>query len=402
MSKDILKFNKSKDGKNDYVKIFHTFSSMKTFAPADGKISGVAVPYRQKTNDWRKVSFAPGAFKNLKKTSLFVNHDSWDVKSMVGITDYKDTPMALMFEALLNKKDSDVMEKIIPLIEMGALEGVSIGAKVLAKEIIYDDDEDIEEIVITEAEVRELSLVTFQAFDDAKITETLEQEKNMPKESIVTLSEEEQTDKPAEQTEEVVEESTETEEGSDNEETETENDTEETTEDSEETSEESNEESEESEESNDESSEDGEPEGTESESESDESGSTEASEEQSDETLELSQEDFRKVIAEKDAEIAELKQKEIDKDKENCVAKLIEAGIVHNAQKNRILKSFTSAEAITEFYKDVPASFSVKPAGENAHDVTTDEINKEQRAELASQTSLSEDDFEKYGPKTKE
>lgn len=335
----VLFSNKKKKNSNmEEVRLMLRFSSMEkeSFALGKGVISGVAVPYGKETNprDWRKVSFEKGAIKNLHKVSCFVNHQSHDVKAMIGVAEFEDSQDALRFTATLNQKDDDVSKKIIPLIEMGALEGVSVGVWITKREIVEDEDGDIEQVIVTEAEVYELSLVTFQAFEDAKI-EASQQEQAMnmktKKEATgakvaVALNAE---TKPV-----VVEETPMVEE---------------------------------------------------------EPVVETASIQEKPEALELAE--LRK-------ENALLKQGNTDSKKKIAVEALIASGVVHKAQTERIMNQFNSANSIQDFYKDVPASYSVTARGEDSVDVTNVQLNSEANEEIASQlSSVSAEDIEKYGPK---
>lgn len=325
----LLFSNKSKDQDKDKARFLFEFSSMEEFKPKEGKIGGVAVPYGEQTQDYRKMSFAKGAFTNPKKVTAYVNHDSWDVMSMVGISEFSDSDTALKFLMTLNLKDPDIINKIIPLIEMGALEGVSIGAYILKKESIYNEDGEITETIITEAEIYELSLVTFQAFENAKIEANKNKEFDMTEKEKLELAKKEEAKKDEEAK-------------------------------------------------------------LQKEKADKEAADKKAKENEEDVTL-------QEQLKNKDEEIAKLKSEKIESEKKDEINKLIRTGIVYKSHSDRILKSFSSAEAIKEFYKDIPASFKVKPEGEGQVDVTTDEIKLENYKKIAAQTSsLSEEDIAKY------
>lgn len=365
--KKFMYFNTNKD--QDKVKVLYKFSQMEKFDTKNGIIAGIAVPYNEQTQDYRKMAFAPKSFKNLKKVSAFVNHDSWDVMSMVGVSEFKDTKGALKFKMTLNMKDPDILNKIIPLIEMGALEGVSIGAYIYKREIEEDEDGDITQITITESEIYELSLVTFQAFENAKIEANKEnamgKKNNKPVEQKETITLQE---------EEVVVEETQDEESTEVEEVE------------EPTEEEAVEESEETEE-------EAEP-VEETEEEETEPVEEVEEEEASIQTLSVEQ---RLEAALKENE--ELKNNSNEKEKKDAVKDLVSKGIIYKAQSDRIMKQFNSAESILEFYKDLPASYSVEPKGEGQVDITSEEIKSELHSQLASETSLSKEDYDKYNKK---
>lgn len=395
----LLIFDK-KTGSKEKVKILYQFSKLEKFAPEQGKLGGIAVPYNEKTSDYRLMSFSKGAFKSFRKVPLFINHESWDVRSMIGATDFNDGESAVNFDAFLNLMDDDVTKKIIPLIQMGALEGVSIGAYILSKEDIYDEvTKERIETRITDAEIYELSLVTFQAFESAKIQ--LEKENDMPKkktnkpvetenietvilneEKIADITEVDEVPAGAEVVNEVIVEETPAIEPS-----------EPTVEDEA---------------------------GNETVIPSETVVETPAApvEEVIDETpvvetpavevpvqpeVECSKpivEDevavLKKALSEKDAEIAKMKADSIEKEKLEVINELIKSGIIYKVQAERIQKSFKDAESIKEFYKDVPAVLSVVPKGADASEVTSSEVKKELYKDIAKQTSLSEEDFVKY------
>jgi len=386
----ILLFSKKdKTNGKEKIKVLHSFSKMdkESFKPSEGKIGGTAVPYNEQTQDWRKLSFAPGSFKSLQDVTAFVNHDSWDVMSMVGKSEFMDTVIALKFAMTLNMKDPDILNKIIPLIEMGALKGVSIGAYILKKEDSFDENGNRVATLITEAEIYEISLVTFQAFENAKI-EANKKENDMngktktdnAPEQIVLGQEGENEEQPTEATpeagaegEEVVEE-----EGEAGEEGEVEEG-----EEGEESAEPESEEvpTEESPESEDE------PAGSEGDAE-------EASAEQEQEQVELSAEEKLKL---KDEEIAQLKFERTETAKKQTVNELVKLGVIYKSQTERVLKSFATADLIKEFYKDIPASFKVEPQGEGTVDVTTEQVQAELYGSIANETSsLSKEDMLKY------
>lgn len=346
--KNISLFKNNK-GEDDQLKLLFKFSSMEDFSPKKGVIAGVAVPYGEQTQDYRKLAFRKGSFTNLNKVSAFVNHDSFDVAAMIGVVEFTDTPDALMFKMKLNLKDSFVTEKVIPLIEMGALEGVSVGAYILKKEDTYDDDSgDRISTDVTLSEVFELSIVTFQAFESAKIQANKEQEMHkkandkstpaIPAE-VVTLEAEVET--PVEPEVEA----------------------------------------------------EPEAEVTEPEVEAE----VEAEPEVELSVATMSNEQLIERLQAQDKKILELKQKETDKDKKLVVSELIKAGKLHKAQSDRVINKFDSADEIKEFYKDIPESFSVEPAGSDSADVTVGDVDQETCNRISSQSSVIEEgDIEKY------
>lgn len=336
----ILLFSKSVLEDENKIKFLFKFDQEKCKV-SEGVLKGTAVPYNEQTQDWRKMSFAPGCFQDLQQVTSYVNHESWDVKSMVGVSNFSDSKKELRFEMQLNMKDPMITEKIIPLIEMGALEGVSIGADIFRREDVYDDGGNRIETIITEAEIYELSVVTFQAFENAKIKAKKE----------FDMTKEEQDKKDAEEKKKI--ELAKQKQIKDDEDAKLQK-----------------------------------------EKEDKEKADAEAAKKKADEdTEELS---AKEQLKKANDEIAQLKSEKIETAKKDAVKKLIQAGVVHKAQEERILKSFALADSIIEFYKDIPASFSTEPKGESGIDVTSDDINSELHAELAEETSLSKEDYKKY------
>jgi len=364
---------KNKKGK-EQVKLLFKFSQLEKFSPDQGKIGGVAVPYNQKTSDYRMISFKPGAFKNIKRVPCFINHEAWDVRSMVGAVNFTDTSSALMFEAALNMLDDMVTKKIIPLIDMGALEGVSIGCYILAKEDIYDQTtKERVETKITDAEIYELSLVTFQAFEDAKIK--LSKECEMDKINLNQEAQPEQENKEENKPEENKPEENKPEENEVVEEVVPEAAPDQIEE---------------------KPVEENQPEENEVEEEVIPEAAPEQVENKPEEKMSNSEiENLKKINADKDNEILQLKNQINESAKKAAVEELIKNGVVYKSQFERIMKAFSNAEAINEFYKGIPAAFSVEPKGSNAEDVVQD-IKKEKYRKLAKETSLKEEDFEKY------
>lgn len=93
--------------------------------------------------------------------------------------------------------------------------------------------------------------------------------------------------------------------------------------------------------------------------------------------------------------LLKIEKDNIEKDKMSAVNSLIEKGIVTNAQRDKVLKTFASKSEIEDFYKDVPAIVSVQAQGSDVEDVTVES----ELQELSRQTGLSIDDLKKHGLK---
>lgn len=98
------------------------------------------------------------------------------------------------------------------------------------------------------------------------------------------------------------------------------------------------------------------------------------------------------------ATIAKIENEKIENDKIIAFDNLVAKGIVAPAQKEKVLAKFSSKSEIEDFYKDVPASISVKAQGSDVVDGSIAEEDKKLR-ELAKQTGQSIEDIRKYGLK---
>ena len=342
----------SKNQKNeDEVKFLLSFSSMGDFVPSLGKIKGVAIPYNQENKDWRKIKFAPKSIPELKKVTAFVNHESFNVMSMVGTSVFTDSKKSINFEMTLNLRDPDVVNKIIPLIEMGALEGVSVGARILKKKDEYDENGSYIGTIVLEAKINEISLVTFQAFEDAKIEASKKnKEFNMTEKEKIELAKQEQAKKDEAEKIKLAKEEQDKKDAE-----------------------------------------------VKLQAEKDKKAADEKL--KAEEAAKNKPEDItlQEQLTASQAEVTLLKSEKVNKEKKDAVDKLVRNGIVYNSQSERILKSFQSATDIEEFYKDIPASFSVDPKGAGTTDVTTDQIQLEKNKKIASElSSIDGDDIAKY------
>ncbi len=95
------------------------------------------------------------------------------------------------------------------------------------------------------------------------------------------------------------------------------------------------------------------------------------------------------------AKLLKIEKETIESEKMSAVNALVEKGIITNAHKDKVLKTFASKSEIEDFYKDIPAIVSVKATGSDVEDPTVDN----ELAELSRQTGLSVDDFKKHGLK---
>jgi HK97 family phage prohead protease len=124
-------------------------------------ITGIAVPWDVVANaSGQKVMFKRGAFNlNAKPARLLENHDGRPIGM---VTELVDMENGLGFSASFarSKQADDVVE----LIQMSAYDSVSVGAS--PRKFKYDNDG---VMIVSAADLMELSVVTNAAFPDAKI-----------------------------------------------------------------------------------------------------------------------------------------------------------------------------------------------------------------------------------------
>lgn len=128
-------------------------------------ITGVAVPWQSPAvvSDGTKVMFQRGAFDvNAKPAKLIENHDMTQLRGTV--TELVDSEDGLLFTAQFAK--TRAADDAIELVKAGAYDAVSVGAN----PIKYKFDKN-GVMVVSQAELIELSLVPYGAFKEAVITE---------------------------------------------------------------------------------------------------------------------------------------------------------------------------------------------------------------------------------------
>ena len=124
-------------------------------------ITGIAVPWNVAANaSGQKVMFKRGAFDlNAKPARLLENHDGRPIGM---VTELVDLDNGLGFSASFAK--SRQADDVVELIQMSAYDSVSVGA--VPKKFKYDKDG---VMIVSSADLIELSVVTTPAFSDAKI-----------------------------------------------------------------------------------------------------------------------------------------------------------------------------------------------------------------------------------------
>ena len=124
-------------------------------------ITGIAVPWDTVANaSGQKVMFKRGAFDlNAKPARLLENHDGRPIGM---VTELVDLDNGLGFSASFAK--SRQADDVVELIQMSAYDSVSVGA--VPKKFKYDKDG---VMIVSSADLIELSVVTTPAFSDAKI-----------------------------------------------------------------------------------------------------------------------------------------------------------------------------------------------------------------------------------------
>ena len=149
-------------------------------------ITGIAVPWAPvfaTVMDGTKVSFARGAFDlNMKAPKLLENHDMSALRGVV--SSLADMPEGLGFTATFAK--TGAASDAIELVKAGAYDSVSVGA--VPVKFKYDKNG---VMVVSQADLIEISLVAQPAFKDALITEIAASEPDDATEPTPTDSEEE-------------------------------------------------------------------------------------------------------------------------------------------------------------------------------------------------------------------
>jgi HK97 family phage prohead protease len=124
-------------------------------------ITGIAVPWNVVANaSGQKVMFKRGAFDlNAKPARLLENHDGRPIGMVTEVVDL-DNGLGFSASFARSKQADDVVE----LIQMSAYDSVSVGA--FPRKFKYDNDG---VMIVSAADLMELSVVTNAAFPDAKI-----------------------------------------------------------------------------------------------------------------------------------------------------------------------------------------------------------------------------------------
>jgi len=128
-------------------------------------ITGVAVPWDTPAvvSSGEKVQFSRGAFDlNAKAPKLLEGHDMNALRGVV--TEMADSEQGLLFTAKFAK--TAAAQDAIELVKAGAYDSVSVGA--IPKKYKYDKNGTM---VVSEAQIIEISLVAQPAFEQAVITE---------------------------------------------------------------------------------------------------------------------------------------------------------------------------------------------------------------------------------------
>jgi HK97 family phage prohead protease len=149
-------------------------------------ITGIAVPWAPASatvSDGTKVSFSRGAFDlNMKAPKLLENHDMGALRGVV--SSLADMPEGLGFTATFAK--TGAAADAIELVKAGAYDSVSVGA--VPTKFKYDKNG---VMVVSKADLIEISLVAQPAFKEALITEIAASEPDDATEPTPTDSEEE-------------------------------------------------------------------------------------------------------------------------------------------------------------------------------------------------------------------
>jgi len=129
------------------------------------RIAGIAVPWNKAAivSGGQKVLFQRGAFDvNQKAAKLVENHDLTQLRGVVN--KLEDTEAGLRFEATL--ANTRASQDVVELLKSGAYDSVSVGAN--PTKFKFDKQGTM---IVSKADLIELSLVAVPAFPDAIITE---------------------------------------------------------------------------------------------------------------------------------------------------------------------------------------------------------------------------------------
>jgi HK97 family phage prohead protease len=143
-------------------------------------ITGVAVPWdvTATVSDGTKVSFLRGAFDlEAKSPKLLENHDSSQLRGVV--TELADSEEGLLFTAKFAKTRAS--DDAIELVKAGAYDSVSVGA--IPEKFTMSKDGTM---IVSQATLAEISLVSSPAFKDAIITEIAASEPEEEEEATET------------------------------------------------------------------------------------------------------------------------------------------------------------------------------------------------------------------------
>lgn len=143
-------------------------------------ITGVAVPWdvTATVSDGTKVSFLRGAFDlEAKNPKLLENHDSTQLRGVV--TELADSEEGLLFTAKFAKTRAS--DDAIELVKAGAYDSVSVGA--IPEKFTMSKNGTM---IVSQATLAEISLVSSPAFKDAIITEIAASEPEPEEEATET------------------------------------------------------------------------------------------------------------------------------------------------------------------------------------------------------------------------
>jgi uncharacterized protein len=143
-------------------------------------ITGVAVPWdvTATVSDGTKVSFLRGAFDlEAKNPKLLENHDTSQLRGVV--TELADSEEGLLFTAKFAKTRAS--DDAIELVKAGAYDSVSVGA--IPEKFTMSKDGTM---IVSQATLAEISLVSSPAFKDAIITEIAASEPEPEEEATET------------------------------------------------------------------------------------------------------------------------------------------------------------------------------------------------------------------------
>lgn len=126
-------------------------------------IRGLALPFKVQPRDGRGIQFLPGSlqFGEMKRVKVFNNHN-YD-RPVGYLAEYDETEEAASVATKIGRGSAG--DEVLLQAEDGVLDGFSVGVNIIEYEVAEDGS-----LIVSKAELFEISLTAMPAFDDARIT----------------------------------------------------------------------------------------------------------------------------------------------------------------------------------------------------------------------------------------